>query len=486
MKKWQQAAILLIICTGIILRLWWFYDARSLFLDEANLALNIAELNYADFFVPLKYQQYAPPFFVVIVKACTSLFGMNEWALRLPSLVFAIISIGLFYQLLRLLLDNRWALIYPLALFAFSGFLVRYSTELKQYSLDVTITLLLIYMALKLPVQRLQIKHWMIWAATGCLMVWLSMPSVFVLFSVGIYYSWKLLKDKDFKKLGILAGISLCWLASFALIYYQVLLPSLGEEHLINFHLPYFFPANPFSAAGATQAWTIFRGLIAPVVGYTALALILGIFFLLWGIYRFSRKQQGYVLLIGLPILIAFIASALGQFSLLPRVSLFIMPLLLLFIGKGAEALFSLIPSAWQSVLLLVLLIISEPVLQSITTIGQSTEIEDAKSAISWAATKEGKTFIHHEAMPAYRFYSECHDQHAQYELDAVIISWDMNLSQALQQHPSPAFMLLNSHVISDYARGYTQAWVQEAQSVGVLKETEVFEGAVVHYFIKE
>ena len=486
MKKWQQGVILLILSIGIILRLWWFYDARSLFLDEANLALNIAELNYADFFSPLKYQQYAPPFFLVIVKACTAILGMNEWALRLPSIVFAIVSIGLFYQLLRLLLDKRWALIYPFALFAFSGFLVRYSTELKQYSLDVAITLFLIYMALKLPARQLQIKHWITWAIIGCLMIWLSMPSVFVLFSVGVYYAWQLLKEKDLKKIGVLTGVSLCWLASFALIYYQVLHPSLGEEHLINFHLPYFFPSNPFSATGSAQAWTIFRGLIAPVVGYTAIALVLGILFLLGGIYRFSRKQEGYVLLIGLPILVGFIASALGQFSLLPRVSLYIMPLLLLFIGKGAEALFSLIPSTWQSVLLLVLLIISEPVLQSITTIGQSTEIEDAKSAITWAAAKEGKTFIHHEAMPAYRFYSEYHDQSTQYQLDAVIIPWDMNLSQALQQHPSPTFMLLNSHVISDYARGYTQAWVQEAQNVGVLKETEVFEGAVVHYFVKE
>ena len=104
--RWYQIFCGTIIGVGVLLRLWWFYDARSLFLDEANLALNIAELSYADFFYPLKYQQYAPPLFVCIVKASTVLLGLNEWALRLPALIFGLLGLMVFYRLLTQLMTT--------------------------------------------------------------------------------------------------------------------------------------------------------------------------------------------------------------------------------------------------------------------------------------------------------------------------------------------------------------------------------------------
>ena len=57
---------LIFLALGMALRLWYYLDARSLFIDEANLALNISELPYAGFFQPLGYQQYAPPLFLLI------------------------------------------------------------------------------------------------------------------------------------------------------------------------------------------------------------------------------------------------------------------------------------------------------------------------------------------------------------------------------------------------------------------------------------
>ena len=56
-----RLAVLLFLALGMALRLWYFLDARSLFIDEANLALNISELPFSGFFRPLLYDQYAPP-----------------------------------------------------------------------------------------------------------------------------------------------------------------------------------------------------------------------------------------------------------------------------------------------------------------------------------------------------------------------------------------------------------------------------------------
>jgi hypothetical protein len=486
MKYWYNIILGIIIGVGVLLRLWWFYDARSLFLDEANLALNIAERSYTDFFYPLKYQQYAPPLFVCVVKACTGLSGLNELALRLPSLVVGLISLGLFYHLLGRLLANPFARLFPLLLFATSTFLIRYSTELKQYSFDVAIVLLLISIALRWSLNDLNLGRWLLWALVGSISIWFSMPVVFVLFSVGAYYFWQLLKEQQYQSLFPLALVSAFWLLSFGLLYYQVLSPSLGEVHLINHHTPYFFPVNIFTIDAWIQIWVIIRGLLAPVIGYTAVALILGLALLIWGGYRFFKQRIDYFILLILPVVSCFIASAMEQFSLMPRVSLFIMPLLLLFIGIGVDKLFSLLGGKWQVLVFIVLTVIVQPVWQSVGTLGQTTEIEDIKAVILWTKSKSTTTFVHHEAVPAFRFYTEYHDDRLQYDQEAVLVPWSQSFAEVFPLHSSSSFVLLHSHLLSKASKAFEKRWVSDAQAIGALKDSITSTGAAAYYFEKK
>ena len=75
---------LAVVC-GIALRLIAFTADCSLWIDEAMLALNIVGRTPTQLFEPLGHNQGAPVGFLLVCKASVSLFGANEFALRLPA-----------------------------------------------------------------------------------------------------------------------------------------------------------------------------------------------------------------------------------------------------------------------------------------------------------------------------------------------------------------------------------------------------------------
>jgi predicted membrane-bound mannosyltransferase len=78
--------LLLVICLlfiGIILRIWQYAANRSLWLDEAALALNIVNRSFIGLLLPLDNNQQAPLGFLIIQKAFTIVLGNSEYSLRL-------------------------------------------------------------------------------------------------------------------------------------------------------------------------------------------------------------------------------------------------------------------------------------------------------------------------------------------------------------------------------------------------------------------
>lgn len=69
---------------------------RSLWADEAVLALNIVNRSYLELLQPLDYDQAAPIGFLIVEKFAVQLFGDNEYSLRLFPLLSGIISLLLF------------------------------------------------------------------------------------------------------------------------------------------------------------------------------------------------------------------------------------------------------------------------------------------------------------------------------------------------------------------------------------------------------
>jgi len=450
-------AALIFLALGMALRLWYYFDARSLFIDEANLALNISELSYAGFFQPLRYQQYAPPFFLAATKFTVQWMGNHEWALRLWPLAGSLALLPLVHALgqrLALAPAVRW---FPMAMLALSPFLLRYGTEVKQYSTDAAIALGVALMALSLPAEGLRSRHYWLWALVGGLSLWFSMPAVFVLCGAGAYYLYGFVQQKGWAGLRFFGIVGAFWAFSFLLLYFAVLQAGLSRPELLDYHAPYFFPTSLLAPEAWRQLGRIFYGLLSPVLGYTVVGLISGIALLLYGCCCLARQRPGVFLLLAVPILACFAAAALHRFSLIPRVALFLMPFLLVLASYGASEAWKKSGRYARLALLALLILEASPFFDSVQHLGKPMDVENLKGVLQQARAegKAGPAYIDFEAAPAYRYYSERHFRKEDYALpDAVLLNWDTDLGPLLnQQAGAPGFWLLFSHLVSEEPR---------------------------------
>ena len=124
------------------MRLLFYSYHRYFWTDEAALALNI--LNENNYFIPLKWGQAAPTLFMYVSKIMYNLFPQKELALRFLPLLFSIGSIFVFYKLVRKYCNRFFTQAIAISAFSFSYPLIYYAQEFKQYSLDVFIFLLIL------------------------------------------------------------------------------------------------------------------------------------------------------------------------------------------------------------------------------------------------------------------------------------------------------------------------------------------------------
>ncbi len=85
-----KTAVIAVVGVGIFVRIKAYLASGSLMLDEANLARNLAELDFAGLWQHLKYEQYAPPIFMTLSKAICLTAGYSELSLRFIPLLSGI------------------------------------------------------------------------------------------------------------------------------------------------------------------------------------------------------------------------------------------------------------------------------------------------------------------------------------------------------------------------------------------------------------
>ncbi|MEO0759426.1 MAG: glycosyltransferase family 39 protein [Cyanobacteria bacterium J06648_16] len=134
---------------GFFLRIHQYIYNRPLWLDEAMLSNNIVNRSFAELLEPLGSRQSAPIPFLLLTRLSVEFFGPNEYALRLPSLIFGLLALVLFYFVATQYISLT---VVPPALliFAISNPLIYYSSEVKQYSGDVMAALICLLMIEKM------------------------------------------------------------------------------------------------------------------------------------------------------------------------------------------------------------------------------------------------------------------------------------------------------------------------------------------------
>jgi hypothetical protein len=340
---WNRIVLVLmsvIVSLGVGLRVSTFADSRDLWIDEAMLALNIVERDYAGLTRPLDRNQAAPLLFLWAVKAATEFFGTNEQVFRMVPFGASLLSLVLFLRLAYRVLPDSAAR-FAVALFALSPYLIGYAAECKQYSTDCLFAVLLLSAGVHL-LESLAVRgRWLLLAVLGSVAIWSSHPSLFLLGGIGAALLWYSLLHRDvttLRRLVLVAGI---WLANFGAMY-AFMLRSLGtNDYLVAYWAEHFLPFPPKSFRDL--GWVVshvFQFFHYPggfpnhdgfrLTGIAALLAMTGCCVFYW-----SQVRQVVLVMLVVPALLAMAASAFERYPFGGRLLLFLVPAALIVLAQG-------------------------------------------------------------------------------------------------------------------------------------------------------
>jgi len=329
----------LILAIGVLLRTVQYVLDMSLWIDEAFISLNIIERSWAELLQPLSYRQGAPLGFLALEKLAVTMMGTSEWALRLFPFLAGVASLGLFQAIAVRLMPLSAATI-AVGLFAISDRLIYYSAEVKQYSSDVAITLLLCLVLIPRQAQFTSWRRYLLMAIVGGLAIWCSHPAVLVLAGMGCTLFLSAIHEQSWEKVRGYLGVFTVWLASFAAFYFISLRSLIGNEALqksFETGNNAFMPLPPTSLADFDWFVQHFFSFFDYPVGLPLIGLATLCF--MAGIYSLWQQDKSKLFLLISPILMTLLASGLHQYPFEPRLMLFAVPLTLLVLAAGSRYL---------------------------------------------------------------------------------------------------------------------------------------------------
>jgi 4-amino-4-deoxy-L-arabinose transferase-like glycosyltransferase len=333
----------LIIGLGFALRSAQYGFNRSLWYDEANLASNILNRSVPELLQPLDYDQGAPIGFLMLEKASALVLGNSEYVLRFVPFLSGLISLFLFYAVARRYTLKKGILL-ALYLFAVSDTLIYYSSEAKQYSSDVLITLFLLLLINCVTTKKLTGAGSVALGIAGAISIWVSYPALFVLCAIGASMLAAVIQQRALRAYYKLAGIYASWIISAILNYVVQLRYLASNDDMIYYwrDSSAFMPFPPRSISDLE--WFFFKSfdIFSDPGGLKLFGLELsgiGVTLFLIGCYALFHRSKNDLFILVSPILFTLCVSALERYPFSGRLLLFIVPSLFLLIAEGAAYL---------------------------------------------------------------------------------------------------------------------------------------------------
>jgi hypothetical protein len=399
-----------VVVVGLALRLARYLRRDSLWGDEAMLAGSIAGRSFHALIPPLDYGQLAPIPFLWLERAIVAAFGPGELALRAVPLLAACALLILFLPFARELLTELEALV-ALGLVATSGVMIRYSSELKPYTLDALAALLLVWSALRVRRAPGERAAWARLALAGVLTPLISTPAVFVLAAVAVALGLELLRHDERRRLALLALIVCVGLGAAGAAYWVWYRDAAGNAYMRDFWqaallrpgtvaLPTRFMAGVEETLEPSAVWLVAIGGWWFLLGLVAVGAA--------GLRR--REGPAAMLLLVLPVGFAFAASALGIYPVALRLMLFASPLVICLLAAGvtrsAAWLHHRVPGLRAGVLAVAMLIPStELAIRDLIAHPQDEEMRPLVTALEAKAGGE-PVYVFHRCIPAWSFYT--------------------------------------------------------------------------------
>lgn len=419
------------IILGIVLRCIFYLQNRCLFIDEANVARNIYERSFKGLTQPLSYEQYAPPVFLWIIKCFTLGFGYSEFAYRAFPFICGIASLWLLWLVLKKF-TSYTAAWYPLLMVATGFIYIRYSAELKQYICDTDVALLLLLAALNIDVLKTKwIKFLLVWGLIGSVTVWLSMPGVFVLAGVGMYYLYIVLQNRNWGKAGMLVALAGIWLCQFVLYYLVILKPQINSDYLQNCHKDFFLYFIPGTMEKLNHNADVLIKLISAMGGKWTIPVVLHILCLCVGLGYLFYKHTSKAILITVPVIALLLAAATNQYALTPRLVLFIMPILLVIITVGLEQMLMVKFVVVRAIFVIacVLSFYLSNTFDLFYTRHDNEQITESLNYLNQQKIDGKHLLVHDLAKPAYIYYTTIHPNKAAWHslVGGTLLFWNTN-----------------------------------------------------------
>ena len=372
-----ELTTVLLVGIGAALRLWQYLAHSSLWIDEAALARNLIDHSPAALLGPLDYAQSAPVGFLIVEKSAIATFGTSEYVLRLWPLVCGLASLILFVLAVRRLLTG-WAVTFAVGLFSLGIPFVYFSSQVKQYSSDVAVSLLLLWGTLEIRSRGITTTRAVLLGVAGAVCVWFSNTAIVVVAGLGAALMAATFIERDGSGARRLTITWLLWGVSAALAAVLAVssVDPTDREYFHWFWADGFMPIPPKSASDVLWlprrlVWIF--GAFAPGLGHTngglnyrwspvfAIVMLYG-YGVLW------RKQRDTALLLALPVVMAIGFSAVSVYPFAARLVAFVIPFFLIALAVGSTHLLSNLPARLQFLSPLALAILGGAPIYAIAT----------------------------------------------------------------------------------------------------------------------
>lgn len=396
---------------GVLLRLAWFVPERSLWLDEALLASNIAERSLPALLEPLEGDQAAPPGYLALTKASVQLFGLHERSLRAPSLLASLAALIVFATWARRRLERTPARL-AVALFASLPALVLYAAELKPYAFDLLAAVLVTCLAADLVASPRR-GRLLALALVGVLAPWFSFASVFVLAGAGLVLAVHGVRSRSIAP-PVLLGVAAAWTASFLAMWIGFASASAANENFARYWESSFLPLPPTAARDlGLLARAVFRFVEAPfetrhalpTADFAPFAAGLVLCLLGLGVLKRAREDRVALAVWVLPWLVAVLASASGHYPFVGRFLLVFAPSIVWLLVVGWHSTST--GRSWSAAILLGLALLgtSQLFLRPVPAV----QTRQALTELAEQMQPGDTLLVHSRSLASFLYYSE-HD----------------------------------------------------------------------------
>lgn len=339
-----------IVALGVALRVARYLMNYPLWWDEAFVGANLLRRGYMDLLRPLDFGQVCPLLFVWIELTAVKLLGFSEMSLRLFPLICGIASLLLFRHVAGRVLTGVPRVL-AVAILAVAFHPIRHAADVKPYSSDLLVSLVLLALLLEWRRTPRQIGWLWAMAAFAPIAVGLSYPAAFVAGGLGVAMAWPIWRSGRLTAWIALVVFHALTVGTFMALFFifthaqaEVALPGMQHDWAGS------FPPiqNPFGLilwairihAGSMLAYPIGGPYGASTLTLIAASIGLAI---LWRARRLSLLA--YMIA---PLGVAFVAASMKRYPYggSARFMLYSAPAVCLLAGLGAAAAWNWIPRA--------------------------------------------------------------------------------------------------------------------------------------------